>query len=251
MAAQQLQLDVISNNLANVNTSGFKKARVDFQDLIYQTLRPSGADQAQGSEMPVGQQIGLGTRAISVQKLFTTGEFKQTGNPLDMAIEGKGFFQVLTPSGELAYTRDGAFKTDSEGRLVTSDGYLLQPEITIPANYQEIVVGVDGTVSVVLPGQNEAQQLGQIQTVSFSNPAGLSNEGHNLYRPTASSGDAVTGTPGQDGLGGLASGILEMSNVQVVEEMVNMIIAQRAYEINSKAVQSADEMLRIANSLRQ
>ncbi len=163
MAAQQLQLDVISNNLANVNTSGFKKARVDFQDLIYQTLRPAGADQAQGSEMPVGQQIGLGTRAISVQKLFSTGEFKQTGNPLDMAIEGKGFFQVLTPSGELAYTRDGAFKTDSEGRLVTSDGYLLQPEITIPADYQEIVVGVDGTVSVVLPGQNEAQQLGQIQ----------------------------------------------------------------------------------------
>lgn len=251
MAAQQLQLDVISNNLANVNTSGFKKARVDFQDLIYQTIRPAGADQAQGSEMPVGQQIGLGTRAISVQKLFTTGEFKQTGNPLDMAIEGKGFFQVLTPSGELAYTRDGAFKTDSEGRLVTSDGYLLQPEITIPADYQEIVVGVDGTVSVVLPGQNEAQQLGQIQTVSFSNPAGLSSEGHNLYRPTASSGDAVTGTPGQDGLGGLASGILEMSNVQVVEEMVNMIVAQRAYEVNSKAITTADEMLSMANNLKR
>ncbi len=186
-----------------------------------------------------------------MQKLFSTGEFKQTGNPLDMAIEGKGFFQVLTPSGELAYTRDGAFKTDSEGRLVTSDGYLLQPEITIPADYQEIVVGVDGTVSVVLPGQNEAQQLGQIQIVGFSNPAGLSSEGHNLYRPTASSGDAVTGTPGQDGLGGLASGILEMSNVQVVEEMVNMIVASAPYGSTPMPCSSAGRDVRKRENLRQ
>ncbi len=251
MAAQQLQLDVISNNLANLNTNGFKKGRVDFQDLIYQTLRPSGTPQAQGVQLPLGEQIGLGTRAVAVQKLFNTGEFKHTGNPLDLAIEGQGFFQILTPSGEIAYTRDGSFKTDSQGRLVTSDGYLLQPEITLPPETGDVVVGVDGTVSVVFPGQIEAQLLGQIQLVRFPNPAGLANLGHNLFQRTGSSGEPITGIPGQDGLGAIASGILEMSNVQVVEEMVNMIVAQRAYEVNSKAVQSADEMLNIANNLRR
>ena len=251
MAAQQLQLVVISNNLANVNTNGFKKSRVDFQDLIYQTLRPAGATEAQGVQSPTGEQVGLGTKAIAIQKVFSTGEFKQTGNPLDVAIEGSGFFQILMPSGQVGYTRDGSFKTDSQGRIVTSDGYLVQPEITVPADALETNVGVDGTVTVVVPGQSQPQQIGQIQLVKFQNPAGLSNQGRNLFSPTAASGEPVAGTPGQSGIGTLNSGILELSNVQVVEEMVNMIVAQRAYEINSKAIQGADEMLQIANNLRR
>lgn len=251
MEAQQTQLDVISNNLANVNTNGFKKSRVDFQDLVYQTLRPAGATTAQGNELPTGEQIGLGTKAISIQKMFSTGELKQTGNSLDVAIEGQGFFQILTPSGDMAYTRDGSFKTDGQGRVVTSDGYQLQPEITIPAEATEITVGTDGTVTAVLPGQTTAQQIGQIQLVRFQNPAGLNSEGRNLFSPTSASGDPSTGTPGQGGFGTLTSGMLELSNVQVVEEMVNMIVAQRAYEINSKAITSADQMLQIANNLRQ
>ena len=251
MAAQQLNIDVISNNLANVNTAGFKKSRVDFQDLLYQTLRPAGTTEAQGSMVPTGIQVGLGTRAAAVQRVFSQGDFQQTENPLDLVIEGDGFFQVLMPNGETAYTRDGTFKLDAQGRIVTSDGNPLDPEITIPAEATSISVGSDGTVSVTLPGQTAPQEIGQIQIAKFANPAGLSSLGRNLLAQSAASGDPVIDTPGLNGLGTLADGFVEMSNVKVVEEMVNMIIAQRAYEVNSKAIQTADEMLNIANNLRR
>ncbi len=251
MEAQQLNIDVIANNLANVTTTGFKRSRVDFQDLLYQTIRTAGAAQAQGVQIPTGVQVGLGTRVASVQKLFTQGDFQMTGNKLDLLIEGNGFFQVMLPSGNLAYTRDGSFKIDGQGRLVTSDGYPVQPEITIPAGAKEISIGEDGTVSATLAGQTAPQELGQIQLVGFTNPAGLESIGRNLFVQTEASGEPVPGTPGQDGLGTLAQGYIEMSNVKVVEEMVNMIIAQRAYEVNSKSIQAADEMLNIANNIRR
>jgi len=251
MAAQQVNIDIISNNLANVNTSGFKKSRADFQDLLYQNLRTAGTTEAQGSQVPTGIQVGLGTRLAAVQKIFTQGDFKETGNPLDLVIEGDGFFQVLMPNGETAYTRDGSFKLDAQGRIVTSDGYPLQPEIAIPAEATSISVGSDGTISVTIPGQNAPQEVGQLQIVKFINPAGLTSIGRNLLTQSAASGDPVVDTPGLNGLGTLAHGFIEMSNVQVVEEMVNMITAQRAYEINSKAIQTADEMLGIANNLRR
>ena len=251
MAAQQLNIDVISNNLANVNTAGFKKSRVDFQDLLYQTMRPAGTTEAQGSQVPTGIQVGLGTRPASVTKIFSQGDFQQTGNPLDLVIAGDGFFQVLQPDGTTAYTRDGTFKLDAQGRMVTSDGFALQPEITIPAEATSISVGSDGTVSVTLPGQMQPQELGQIQIAKFLNPSGLSNWGRNLLTATAASGDAIVDTPGLNGLGTLQNGYVEMSNIKVVEEMVNMIVAQRAYEVNSKAIQTADEMLNIANNLRR
>ena len=251
MAAQQVNIDIISNNLANVNTSGFKKSRADFQDLLYQNLRTAGTTEAQGSQVPTGIQVGLGTRLAAVQKIFTQGDFKETGNPLDLVIEGDGFFQVLMPNGETAYTRDGSFKLDAQGRIVTSDGYPLQPEIAIPTEATSISVGSDGTISVTIPGQNAPQEVGQLQIVKFINPAGLTSIGRNLLTQSAASGDPVVDTPGLNGLGTLAHGFIEMSNVQVVEEMVNMITAQRAYEINSKAIQTADEMLGIANNLRR
>lgn len=251
MAAQQLNIDVISNNLANVNTSGFKKSRVDFQDLLYQTMRPAGTTEAQGSTVPTGIQVGLGTRPAAVTKIFSQGDFQQTGNPLDLVIEGDGFFQVLLPDGTTAYTRDGTFKLDAQGRMVTSDGFALQPEITIPAEAKSISVGQDGTVSVTLPGQMQPQELGQIQIAKFLNPSGLSSSGRNAMAATAASGDAIVDTPGLNGMGTLQNGYVEMSNIKVVEEMVNMIVAQRAYEVNSKAIQTADQMLEIANNLRR
>jgi len=251
MEAQQLNIDVISNNLANVNTVGFKKSRVDFQDLLYQTLRPAGTAEAQGAQVPTGIEVGLGTRPAAVQKIFSQGDFQQTQNPLDLVIEGDGFFQVIMPSGATAYTRDGAFKRDAQGRMVTSDGYPLDPQITIPPESTMISVGSDGTVSVTMPGQNAPQEVGQIQIAKFTNPAGLASIGRNLYQPTAASGEAIVDTPGLNGLGTLGHGFIEMSNVKVAEEMVNMIIAQRAYEINAKAIQTADEMLGIANDLRR
>jgi flagellar basal-body rod protein FlgG len=251
MAAQQLNIDVISNNLANVNTAGFKKSRVDFQDLLYQTMRPAGTTEAQGSQVPTGIQVGLGTRPASVTKIFSQGDFQQTGNPLDLVIAGDGFFQVMQPDGTTAYTRDGTFKLDAQGRMVTSDGFALQPEITIPAEATSISVGADGTVSVTLPGQMQPQELGQIQIAKFLNPSGLSNAGKNTLIATAASGDAIVDTPGLNGMGMLQNGYVEMSNIKVVEEMVNMIVAQRAYEVNSKAIQTADEMLNIANNLRR
>jgi flagellar basal-body rod protein FlgG len=251
MEAQQLNIDVISNNLANVNTAGFKKSRVDFQDLLYQTLRSAGTTEAQGAQVPTGIQVGLGTRAAAIQKVFSQGDFQQTENPLDLVIEGGGFFQIQLPSGSMAYTRDGTFKLDAQGRMVTSDGFPLDPQITIPAEATAISIGSDGTVSVTLPGQNAPQEIGQIQIAKFSNPAGLTNAGRNLLQVSAASGEPIVDTPGLNGLGTLSHGFVEMSNVKVVEEMVNMIIAQRAYEVNAKAIQTADEMLNIANNLRR
>ena len=249
MQAQQLMLDVISNNLANVQTAGFKRSRMDFQDLIYDSLQAPGAASAQGREIPTGLQLGHGTRAVATQRLFITGDLQQTGNTLDLAIEGDGFFQIQQPSGDIAYTRSGAFKKDSQGRMVTSDGFSLDPEITLPQNALTVTVGVDGTVSVTLPGQQQAQQVGTIQLVRFINPAGLQSLGRNLFLPTQASGDATPGTPGQDGLGTLLQGFVESSNVNVVEEMVVLITTQRAYEINSRAIRTADDMMQTANNL--
>jgi flagellar basal-body rod protein FlgG len=250
MEAQQLNIDVISNNLANVNTTGFKKSRADFQDLMYQTLKTTGAPST-SSTQTVGIQVGLGTTPAAVSKVFTAGNITQTGNDLDLAVEGDGFFQIQMPDGSTAYTRAGSFKKDGQGRVVNSDGYPLIPEIVVPANATKITVGSDGTVSVIQSGQSSPTTLGNIQLASFSNPSGLFSLGHNLYQQTDSSGNPSTGTPGQSGLGTVSQGFLEMSNVNVMEEMVNMIVGQRAYEINSKAVQAADEMLQTTNSLKR
>lgn len=251
MEAQQLNLDITANNLANVSTTGFKKSRVDFQDLLYQTIRSAGGTQAQGVQVPTGVQVGLGTRIGATQKVFTTGDMISTGNPLDVAIEGDGFFQVRLPSGEIAYTRDGSFKKDADGKLVTSDGYALEPAVTIPSGALDVTIGEDGSVTATVQGQTEPQPCGNIELVNFLNPAGLMSHGRNLFTSTVASGEPVTGTPGQDGLGKLSPGYLEMANVKVVEEMVNLITAQRAYEVNSKSIQTADEMLNIANNLRR
>jgi len=251
MMAQQANVDVISNNLANVNTTGYKKTRLDFQDLIYQNLRDPGAQNAQGNQLPTGLQLGHGVKAVGTQKIYTQGTYQQTGNPLDMVIEGNGFFQITMPDGSLAYTRDGALKKDGQGRIVNTDGYLLEPQITIPENATSVSITSDGTVSVIIPGNNTPQEIGQIQLVSFVNPAGLNNTGRNLMTETAASGNPIVGTPGQDGIGTITQYYIEMSNVQVVEEMVNMIVAQRAYEVNSKAIQASDEMLQQANNLRR
>lgn len=251
MQAQQLNLDTIANNLANVNTTGFKRTRVDFQDLLYQSFRPPGTSVAQGVVIPTGIQVGHGARPVATQRIFSQGDFQQTDNPLDLVIEGDGFFQVLRPDGGLAYTRAGAFKKDATGRLVTSDGFVLQPPITIPPDAATITIGTDGTVSVTLPGQTAAQQVGTIQLARFVNPAGLLAIGRNLFVPTQASGDPVVGNPGEQGMGTLSQGFLELANVKVVEEMVNLITSQRAYEANSKAIQTADEMLGISSNLRR
>jgi flagellar basal-body rod protein FlgG len=249
MQAQQMTLDVISNNLANVQTAGFKRSRVDFQDLVYEILQAPGASSAQGQEVPSGFQVGHGARAVATQRLFIKGDLQQTGNTLDLAIEGDGFFQVETPSGDTGYTRAGAFKKNSQGQLVTSDGFAVQPQITIPQNAISVTVGVDGTVSVVQAGQAQPQTVGTIELARFINPAGLQSQGRNLFLPTQASGDAIPGTPGRDGLGTLLQGFVESSNVNVVEEMVGMITTQRAYEINSRAIRTADEMMQTANNL--
>ena len=251
MQAQNLNIDVIANNLANVNTSGFKKSRADFQDLLYETMKLPGASSSDATQIPTGIQVGHGTRPAATQKLFTQGDFQFTQNPLDMAIEGGGFFQILQPNGELAYSRAGTFKLDSEGRIVTSDGFTMEPEISIPDDVISINIGTDGTISVLQPGSTEAVEIGSIELAQFINPTGLMNIGRNLYMPTTSSGDATIGTPGEDGLGTIAQGYVEMSNVNVVDEMVSMITAQRAYEINSKAIQTSDEMLQMANNIKR
>ena len=251
MAAQQTNIDVIANNLANVNTVGFKASRVDFQDLVYQTYIEPGAAATEGTQVPTGVQVGLGTRFAAVQRIYSPGEMRQTGNSLDLAIEGDGFFQILLPDGRTAYTRDGAFKLDGQGRLVNSSGWPFDPEITISPDAMHINIGSDGTVSVSVAGQNEAEQLGQITLAKFLNPAGLSSIGRNLLLPTAASGEAVTGAPGSEGIGTLGQGFIELSNVSIIEEMVNMIVAQRAYEVNSKCIQMADEMLSMANTLHR
>ncbi len=249
MTAQQLNMDVISNNLANVNTAGFKKSRADFQDLLYQVSRAAGTESVNGDEVPTGIQVGLGARSAAVQKIFTTGDLQQTGNDLDLAIEGNGFFRVLMPDGEEAYTRGGAFKKDGTGRMVTSDGYPLEPQIVIPENATRLSITEDGAVNAYLDGEAEPNQIGTIELTTFSNPAGLEAIGRNLLLETPASGAPVDGIPGQEGFGALAQGFLEGSNVNIMEEMVGMITTQRAYEINSKAIQTSDEMLQMVNNL--
>jgi flagellar basal-body rod protein FlgG len=251
MEAQQLNIDVIANNLANVSTTGFKKSRADFQDLLYQTLKEPGSAATGNTQVPTGIQVGLGVKPAAVQRIYLQGDFNQTTNPLDVAISGDGFFQVTLPDGNLAYTRSGAFKLDSTGSVVTSEGDPITPQISIPQGAEAISIGNDGTVSVTLPGQPVASQVGKIQTARFANPAGLRADGQNLFRETQTSGAPELGTPGQNGLGQLQQGFLESSNVSVVEELVAMISGQRAYEINSRAVSAADQMLRAAAQIGQ
>lgn len=249
MEAMQFQMDTISNNLANVNTTGFKGNQARFQDLVYQELRAPGSPVG-ASVVPVGQDVGLGVKVGASEKLFTQGNLMQTGNPLDVAIQGDGFFQVTMPDGTTAYTRDGSFKRDANGAMVTANGYFVQPQITIPQNAQAINIGVDGTVSALVPGSNIPQQLGQISLARFVNPAGLSPVGgDNLYTQTAASGAPIVSQPAINGTGTLQSGYLENSNVQVVQEIVNMITSQRAFEADSKSITAADEMLQTANQV--
>ncbi len=251
MEAQQLNMDNLSNNLANASTVGFKQGRVDFQDLLYQTLKEPGVESTSGAQIPTGMQLGLGVRPAAITKVFLQGDYKKTDNELDMAIEGRGFFQITLPDGTIAYSRCGAFKLDSEGAIVTSDGYKLEPEVTIPSDATSITITNEGTVSVMTPGTTTPSEVGSIELATFPNQAGLKSIGKNLFVKTEASGDETTGTPAADGFGTIAQGFLEMSNVSVVDEMVNMIVAQRAYEVNSKAVQTSDEMLQIANNLKR
>lgn len=252
MQAQQMNIDVIANNLTNVNTTGFKRSRTDFQDLLYQTLRAPGTDtSAAGTQVPSGIQLGHGVKPVAVTKMFSQGSYNMTGNDLDMLIAGHGFFQVQLPSGETGYTRDGSFKLNSTGQVVTSDGYALQPGFTVPDNTTEITVGQDGSVSVTIDGETTPTNLGQIQLARFVNPAGLSAEGGNLFKESNASGAPITGNPGEDGMGEITQRFLEMSNVNMVEEMVNMISSQRAYEINSKTIQTADDMLGQVSNLKR
>ena len=241
--AQQTQMDVISNNLANVNTNGFKRSRAVFEDLLYQTLRQPGAQSSQQTQIPSGLQIGTGVRPVAAERIHTQGNMQQTGNALDVAVNGSGFFQVALPDGTAAYTRDGSFQLDNQGQLVTANGYVVQPAISIPANAQNITIGSDGVVTVTQPGSATPVQVGSIQLSTFINPAGLQSLGNNLYVETASSGTVTTGTPGSNGVGMLNQNYVETSNVNVVEEMVNMIQTQRAYEINSKSISASDQML--------
>ncbi|MGA7144651.1 MAG: flagellar basal-body rod protein FlgG [Desulfobacterales bacterium] len=247
MAAQKLNIDVIANNLANVNTAGFKKSRTDFQDLMYQTVNEAGSETSTGEQVPVGIQVGMGTMPVDVHKVFIQGDFQETKNELDMAIEGKGFFKVLSGTDE-RYTRAGNFKLDSNGNIVTPSGDKLQPEMTVPADTVSIKIDSDGTVTAFDP-QGSGSALGTIEMYSFPNPAGLYSCGHNLYQSTDASGDAVSGTAGSEGMGTITQGSLEVSNVDVVQEMVDMIMAQRAYEINSKAIKTADDMMSIVNNI--
>jgi flagellar basal-body rod protein FlgG len=242
---------VISNNLANVNTAGFKKSRAEFQDLLYESLRPAGAASSADTTIPTGVQLGHGARPSAVQKMFSQGNFQNTENELDWAIEGDGFFQIELPNGETSYSRCGEFKLDADGRIVNADGFLLVPQLTIPTDTVSITVGMDGTVSVIQADDPVPSEIGTIQLARFVNPGGLRSLGRNLFVPTEGSGNEIIGTPGQDGFGTIAQGFLEMSNVSVVDEMVNMITAQRAYETNSKVIQTADDMLQMANNLKR
>ncbi len=249
MHAQQLNVDNIANNLANINTTGFKRSKVEFQDLFYQTTRAPGRISSQGVEAPASLEIGYGTTPVATQRIFSQGEILPTGNPLDLAINGDGFFRILLADGTYAYTRDGAFKISGDGRIVTSDGEPIDPEISIPEGTTGIVIARDGTVSVTVGNETEPQEVGRIEIVRFVNPAGLKAIGRNLLVATPASGDPIPGTPGLEGNGEIYQGYLETSNVEIVEEMVNMIVAQRAYEINSKAIKTADEMLATVNNL--
>ena len=247
--AQQTQMDVISNNLANVGTSGFKRSRAVFEDLLYQTLRQPGAQSSEQTQLPSGLQIGTGVKPVATERIFTQGNLQLTGNSKDVAIQGSGFFQVLMPDGTNSYTRDGSFQTDAQGQLVTSSGYPVQPAITIPNDAQTITIARDGTVSVIQPSSTAPVQVGILQLASFINPAGLQSMGENLYAETAASGTPSVNAPGSNGVGLLNQGYVETSNVNVVEELVNMIQTQRAYEINSKAIQTSDQMLQRLSQL--
>lgn len=246
--AQQTRMAVISNNLANVNTTGYKYSRPVFNDLLYQTVRQPGAQSSQNTEIPSGLMVGTGVRTMSTQKFYSQGNIIQTENPLDIGITGNGFFEILMPDGSTSYTRDGTFQLDSQGQMVTSNGFILQPAITVPANTQSMTIGEDGTVSVLLAGSTSPTQVGSIQLADFINPAGLQPIGDNLLKETAASGTATAGTPGLTGLGRTLQGALESSNVNVVEELVNMIETQRAYEMNSKAISTSDQMLQYASN---
>ncbi len=250
MIAQQMNLDNIANNLANASTAGFRARRLQFQDLLYQNIIMPGAASTQQTTYSSGLQVGLGARSSSSEMIQTQGDFESTGNQLDLAIQGTGFFQVQLPTGQLAYTRAGNFQVSAQGQLVDANGDALQPTISIPNNATSITIGTDGTVSVSLPGQQQAQQVGQIQLAMFANPGGLNSTGQNLFLPTTASGDAILGTPGgSEGIGTIQQGTLEQSNVNVVEEFIEMILAQRSYESNSKVVQAADQMFQDVNSM--
>lgn len=241
--AQQTRMTVTSNNLANVNTTGYKKGRAVFEDLLYQNVRQVGASTSQDTQLPSGLHLGTGVRVVATEKLYTQGNLTQTGNSLDVAINGRGFFQILTPDGTMAYTRDGSFQVSAQGELVTSSGFAVQPGISIPDGAQSVTIGADGVVSVQLPGQSSPTQVGSLQLVDFINPAGLQPRGENMLLESAASGPAQAGTPGLNGLGFIVQGSVENSNVNVVEELVNMIETQRAYEMNSKAIATTDQML--------
>jgi flagellar basal-body rod protein FlgG len=251
MIAQQTHLDVLANDLANVNTSGFKKIRADFQDLLYQINREPGAPVEPDSMIPTGIQVGLGTKVVGTTRMFMQGSLQTTDNPTDVAITGEGFFQVTLPDGTIAYTRDSNWKIDANGQIVTHDGYLLEPAVVVPDDATDFSVSPTGAITVRIVGTVEPENIGQIELARFINPAGLKAMGKNLFIETASSGEAIVGNPGDEGYGTVEQRALEMSNVQVVEEMVEMIVAQRAYEANSKTISTADEFLRIANNLRR
>lgn len=248
LEAQQTKMGVVSNNLANVSTTGFKRDRAIFEDLLYQNVRQPGAQSSQDTTLPSGLLHGTGVRTVATEKIHTQGNLVQTENSLDMSIEGRGYFQILRPDGSLGYTRDGTFQMDAQGQLVTSNGYLLQPAITVPTSAQSITIGSDGVVTVMEPGNSAPTQVGSVQLADFVNPSGLQAVGQNLFMETVASGAPQEGTPGVGGLGRVNQGSLETSNVNVVEEMVNMIETQRAYEINSKAISTADQMLQYINN---
>ncbi|MGN3964544.1 flagellar basal-body rod protein FlgG [Burkholderia gladioli] len=250
MNAQQAQMDVISNNLANVSTNGFKGSRAVFEDLLYQTVRQPGANSTQQTELPSGLQLGTGVQQVATERLYTQGSLTQTGNSLDVAVNGSGFFQVLMPDGTTAYTRDGSFQKNNQGQLVTSSGYQVLPAITVPTNATSLTIGDDGVVTVVQPGSSNAVQIGAMQLATFVNPEGLQALGQNLFAETTSSGVPNVTTPGLNGAGKLNQGYVEASNVNVVQELVNMIQTQRAYEINSKAVTTSDQMLQTVTQMK-
>ena len=249
MKAQEVRVDVIANNLANVNTAGFKKTQAQFQDLLYQTLRPAGIAEFQGQVVPTEMQVGHGVKLSSTQKVFTQGELQKTQNDLDLAINGDGFFQIQQPDGTIAYTRDGIFEISQDGILVTTDGLMLQPQITIPANAMKLSVGADGNVNVLLPQQVQPQNVGRIELARFINPAGLRNIGNNLYLETVSSNPPLLGNPAENEFGRIEQGYIEYSNVSVVDELVDLITAQRVYELNSRGISIADNMLQVAGNI--
>jgi flagellar basal-body rod protein FlgG len=250
MEAEQTRLDVTANNIANVSTNGFKKGRAEFADLIYQTMRPAGSPTGNGANAPSATEVGLGVRLASTARDHRQGELHQTGNPLDIAIEGHGFLPVTLPSGETAYSRNGALQLNSDGRLVTADGYSIAGDITVPVDALTVSIAADGTVSATIPGSTQPTEVGKIQLAMFANPAGLASQGSTLFRETSASGTAVLGAPGEGGAGAIRQGMLEVSNVNVVEEMIDLISGQRAYEINSRVIKAADEMLGQTAQLR-